>query len=60
MEQVLMLMSDSLPDSEIRTLKATFAAMDENGDGQITVDELKNALTKVLPHASLIDALISQ
>jgi len=55
-----MLMSDSLPDSEIRTLKATFAAMDENGDGQITVDELKNALTKVLPHASLIDALISQ
>lgn len=46
-QAVLNMMSDSLPESEIRQMKATFTAMDENGDGVITIDELKHALAKM-------------
>lgn len=43
-EAVLHLMTDTLSDSEVDHLKATFEAMDENKDGTISAEELKKAL----------------
>ncbi len=37
-------MSDSLSETEINNLKKTFTAIDVNGDGVITVTEMKNAI----------------
>jgi len=45
-QAVLTLMSDTLTEDDIANLKKTFAAMDENGDGLITVQEMKNAIKK--------------
>lgn len=43
---VLAMMSDSLSDDEIEQLKQTFAQLDANGDGKITLTELKQAVAK--------------
>jgi len=40
------LMTDMLNEDEIANLKKTFTEMDENGDGSISVGELKNALAR--------------
>ena len=40
------MMSDSLSDDEIQQLKQTFAQLDANGDGKITLAELKQAVAK--------------
>jgi len=45
-QALLTVMSDALTDDELNNLKKTFAAMDENGDGVITLQEMKNALEK--------------
>jgi len=39
-------MSDSLSETEIANLKKTFSAIDVNGDGVITVTEMKNAINQ--------------
>jgi len=44
---VLNLMTDTLTDDEVTTLRRTFSSMDENKDGVITFSELKKALTSV-------------
>jgi len=41
---VLTVMSDMLTDSEISELQKTFAKLDQNGDGNISVTELKAAI----------------
>jgi len=43
---VLNLMTDALGPAEIAQLRATFAALDENKDGKISVAELKKAINK--------------
>lgn len=43
---VLNMMSTSMSEDEISVLKKTFRDIDENGDGTITLSELKKALTK--------------
>jgi len=42
---VLTMMSDSLSADELAVLTETFKKMDKNGDGSITMDEMKEALT---------------
>lgn len=44
--QVLSLMTDILGKDELSDLKTMFKSIDANGDGQITADELRNALKK--------------
>jgi Ca2+-binding EF-hand superfamily protein len=44
---VLRLMTKSLEDHEIETIKANFKQMDKNGDGTITVAELKTVLMEL-------------
>jgi calcium-dependent protein kinase len=44
---VLRLMTKSLEDHEIETIKANFTQMDKNGDGTITVSELKTVLLEL-------------
>jgi len=41
---ILNLMVDSLSADEVETLKKTFKEIDANGDGTITIDELKTAM----------------
>jgi len=43
---ILMLMSDSLSDTELASLKSTFRQIDSNDDGKITVAEMKAAIEK--------------
>jgi len=43
---ILNMMTDSLGADEIKQLKATFEAIDENGDGTITMAEMKKAMSK--------------
>ena len=43
---VLNLMTDYLGQDELAMLKKTFTAIDENGDGTITLVELKKAFAK--------------
>jgi len=45
-QALLTVMADTMTDDELSNLKKTFAAMDENGDGVITVQEMKNAIQK--------------
>jgi len=46
-QAVLVMMVGSLSDGEIKEMKKTFEAIDENHDGLITAAELKKALGKV-------------
>jgi len=43
---ILKIMTDSMSDTELKELKAVFKELDANGDGQITVSELSQALEK--------------
>jgi len=43
-QAVLAMMANQLSDHEVKEMKKTFAAIDENGDGLITVAELKKAM----------------
>jgi calcium-dependent protein kinase len=45
-QSILMLMSDSLSDTELSSLKLTFRQIDKNDDGKITVAEMKEAIEK--------------
>jgi len=45
-QAVLGVMADTLSEEDITALKKSFAEMDENGDGQITIDELKRAMSR--------------
>jgi len=45
-QAVLTMMTHTLTDDDISALKKTFVEMDENGDGIISVDELKKAMNK--------------
>jgi len=45
-QAVLTMMTDSLTAEELQQLKKTFAAIDENGDGSITLAELRKAFAK--------------
>jgi calcium-dependent protein kinase len=45
-QTVLKLMGEALTDDEVENLKAAFSAMDEDGDGTITMGELKKAMSK--------------
>jgi len=45
-QSILMLMSDSLSDTELSSLKTTFRQIDKNDDGKITVAEMKEAMEK--------------
>jgi len=45
-QAVLNLMTDTLSEDDVANLKKTFAAMDENSDGLITLQEMKNAIQK--------------
>jgi calcium-dependent protein kinase len=45
-QEILRLMSDTLSQTEIDGLKATFQAIDINHDGSITVSEMKQAIEK--------------
>jgi len=54
---VLRLMTDMLSDDEVANLKKTFAEMDENGDGWISIGELKNSLAKIKQGANVMEIL---
>ena len=43
---VLTYMASRLSEEEIKNLKATFQLIDENGDGMLSLEELKNAVAK--------------
>lgn len=45
---VLRLMVDTLTEGEVESLGRTFAAMDENHDGSITMPELQKAMTQAI------------
>jgi len=45
-QTVLKLMGEALTDDEVENLKLAFSAMDEDGDGTITMGELKKAMSK--------------
>jgi len=45
-QAVLSVMTHTLSEDDVTALKRSFAEMDENGDGEITVDELKKAMSK--------------
>jgi len=45
-QAVLSVMTTTLSEDDVAALKKSFTEMDENGDGEITVDELKRAMTK--------------
>lgn len=46
-QAVLVMMSDSLTDAELNQMRKTFEAIDKNGDGLITVTELREAMEKL-------------
>jgi len=46
-QAVLVMMVGSLTDSEIKEMRKTFEAIDENKDGLITMAELRKAMTRV-------------
>jgi len=46
-QAVLTMMADTLSETEIKEMRKTFAALDENGDGCVTIEELKHAMAKV-------------
>ena len=39
-------MASRLSEEEVKNLKATFQSIDENGDGMLSLEELKNAVAK--------------
>mmetsp|Transcript_19273 Transcript_19273/g.48217 ORF Transcript_19273/g.48217 Transcript_19273/m.48217 type:complete len:473 (+) Transcript_19273:418-1836(+) len=43
---VLTVIATSLTENEIKTLKETFLALDKNGDGTLTLDEVKSGCAK--------------
>ena len=43
---VLTYMASRLSEEEVKNLKATFQSIDENGDGMLSLEELKNAVAK--------------
>jgi calcium-dependent protein kinase len=45
-QHVLTMMADMMTESEVSELRKTFQAIDSNGDGNITVEELKGAFEK--------------
>jgi len=45
-QALLTVMSDTMTEAELTALQKTFKTLDENGDGVITVTEMKNAIQK--------------
>jgi calcium-dependent protein kinase len=43
----LSFIASRIPEDQIQTLRQAFSKMDVNGDGQLTIDELKNGLKEI-------------
>lgn len=50
-----MLIASRIPEDQIKTLREAFSKFDSNGDGKLTLDELKSGI-KSLPNVTLTDS----
>ena len=55
----LSFIASRIPEEHIETLRLAFGKMDKNGDGQLTIEELREGLTEI-PEISLTEGDITQ
>ena len=55
----LSFIASRIPEEQIEKLRVAFSKMDKNGDGQLTIDELREGLVEI-PEIQLSEADITK